>query len=131
MTGPKHMLRAFTLVELMIVVAAVGLLAALAMPGIAKARRTAQTNRCIENQRLIFKSVQRYEIDNNATLRAIKDDGVQIRNTLLTGAYMNPRNSFDCPTSPVKDYDDYLLVYSNNDFITTRCGLEPAAHVLP
>ena len=43
----------FTLVEIMIVVAIIGLLAAIAIPNFMKAREKAQTNSCIANLRQI------------------------------------------------------------------------------
>lgn len=43
----------FTLVEIMIVVAIIGLLAAIAIPSFVKARNTSQQNACINNMRQI------------------------------------------------------------------------------
>jgi prepilin-type N-terminal cleavage/methylation domain-containing protein len=44
---------AFTLVEIMIVVAIIGLLAAMAIPNLVRARQTSQTDACINNLRII------------------------------------------------------------------------------
>lgn len=45
--------KGFTLVEIMIVVAIIGLLAAIAIPSFIKARTNSQTNACINNLRQI------------------------------------------------------------------------------
>ena len=50
----------FTLVEIMIVVAIIGLLAAIAIPNFVKARATSQANACINNLRLIDGAKQQW-----------------------------------------------------------------------
>ena len=53
----------FTLVEIMIVVAIIGLLAAIAIPNFVKARNTSQANACINNMRQIDSAVQQWALE--------------------------------------------------------------------
>lgn len=55
----------FTLVEIMIVVAIIGLLAAIAVPNFIKARNTAQANACINNMRQVDSAIQQWALENN------------------------------------------------------------------
>jgi len=54
----------FTLVEIMIVVAIIGLLAAIAIPNFVRARQTSQTNACINNLRQIDSAKQQWALEN-------------------------------------------------------------------
>ena len=54
----------FTLVEIMIVVAIIGLLAAIAIPNFVKARTTAQTNACIANLKQIQGAIEQWALEN-------------------------------------------------------------------
>ncbi len=54
----------FTLVEIMIVVAIIGLLAAIAIPNFVKARTTSQMNACINNLRQMDGAAQQWALEN-------------------------------------------------------------------
>src|ERR1700755_2053069 len=54
----------FTLVEIMIVVAIIGLLAAIAIPNFVRARTTSQKNACINNLRQLDGAVQQWALEN-------------------------------------------------------------------
>jgi prepilin-type N-terminal cleavage/methylation domain-containing protein len=56
----------FTLVEIMIVVAIIGLLAAIAIPNFVRARETAQTNACINNLRQIDGAIQQWALESGS-----------------------------------------------------------------
>jgi prepilin-type N-terminal cleavage/methylation domain-containing protein len=53
----------FTLVEIMIVVAIIGLLAAIAIPNFVKARTSSQTNACINNLRQMDGAAQEWALE--------------------------------------------------------------------
>jgi prepilin-type N-terminal cleavage/methylation domain-containing protein len=57
----------FTLVEIMIVVAIIGLLAAIAIPNFARARSTTQKNACINNLRQIDGAAQLWALEFGKT----------------------------------------------------------------
>ena len=60
----------FTLVEIMIVVAIIGLLAAIAIPNFVRARTTSQQNACINNLRQYDGAVQQYALENKLSSSA-------------------------------------------------------------
>jgi prepilin-type N-terminal cleavage/methylation domain-containing protein len=53
----------FTLVEIMIVVAIIGLLAAIAIPNFVRARKRAQQTVCINNLRILYDAAQELRLE--------------------------------------------------------------------
>jgi prepilin-type N-terminal cleavage/methylation domain-containing protein len=58
---------AFTLVEIMIVVAIIALLAAIAVPGFLRARKRSQASKILNDLRMIDSAVDQYAIETNKT----------------------------------------------------------------
>ncbi|MCG3176352.1 MAG: Type II secretion system protein G [Candidatus Omnitrophica bacterium] len=57
--------KGFTLVEIMIVVAIIGLLAAIAVPNFVQARNTSRANACVNNLRIIDAAKEQDALENN------------------------------------------------------------------
>ncbi len=106
--------RGFTLVEIMIVVAIIGLLAAIAVPSFIQARNTSRTNACINNLRLIEAAKEQYAMANNLA------DGAAVTQAQIA-TFMRGNVFPKCPASGV--YDEKVVGTS------ATCTI--ANHVLP
>jgi prepilin-type N-terminal cleavage/methylation domain-containing protein len=99
----------FTLVEIMIVVAIIGLLAAIAIPNFIRARTTSQQNACINNLRQIDAAIQEWGLENNASAAAAVT-AVNITPYLGRGTFGSLNNVF-CPLDSTKLFaNSYTIV---------------------
>jgi len=97
---------AFTLVEIMIVVAIIGLLAAIAIPNFVRARTTAQQNACINNLRQIDSAKQQWGLETRQLTNAVpldSDIAPYLRSSSLTNVLCpsgGPTATFDSSYTP-------------------------------
>jgi prepilin-type N-terminal cleavage/methylation domain-containing protein len=110
----------FTLVEIMIVVAIIGLLAAIAIPNFVKARTTSQKNACINNLRQIDGAIQQYALENK------KNAADPVGEANVT-PYL--KNSVTCPAGGTTFADSYTI--SDCQTAPTCRKVTDGSHVLP
>ena len=104
--------------EIMIVVAIIGLLAAIAVPNFVRARRTAQKNVCINNLRQIDGAKQQWALENKKT-------DTDVATTTEVADYLKNSKFPTCPASGA-----YSINAVNTDPTCNKSG-SPELHVLP
>ena len=108
--------RAFTLVEIMIVVAIIALLAAIAVPGFLRARKRSQASRILNDLRLIDAACDQYAIETNKATGAPiwvpdwmnylkKDTALYNTASSVLGTAYGPQTMDSIPQVPSADYD--------------------------
>ncbi|MDX1933558.1 MAG: prepilin-type N-terminal cleavage/methylation domain-containing protein [Capsulimonadales bacterium] len=113
--------RAFTLVEIMIVVLVIGILLAIAVPNFVKARETSRANACITNLKQINSAKQQWAMDNkkNGSDSPVMTDLVGVT---ATAGYL--QSTPTCPSS-----GSYTI--GNIDTLPTCSITAPIAHKIP
>jgi prepilin-type N-terminal cleavage/methylation domain-containing protein len=114
----------FTLVEIMIVVAIIGLLAAIAIPNFIKARTSAQANACINNLRQIDGAKQQWALDMK-TAPTASPAGTDIQ------PYLGRGTNGTLPYCPADSSKGYATSYTTGNLQTPPvCLILPATHFL-
>jgi prepilin-type N-terminal cleavage/methylation domain-containing protein len=109
----------FTLVEIMIVVAIIGLLASVAIPNYMESRRKVQMNVCINNLRQIEGAIERWALETH------KDEGQSVSYSDIRG-YL--KNAVTCPSGGTTFEDSYTITSAGTAPV---CQRKPATHLLP
>jgi prepilin-type N-terminal cleavage/methylation domain-containing protein len=113
----------FTLVEIMIVVAIIGLLAAIAIPNFVKARATSQMNACINNLRQIDAAANQFALENGKKT----GDGFTWPDDLTPFIKLNSATSIPaCPAGGA-----YAIGSVGNTPTCTLSSLTASPHILP
>ena len=108
----------FTLLEIMIIVAIIGLLAALAVPNFLKARATSQRTSCINNIRQIDAAIQQWALELKKPVTATVTE---------TDATPYLKNTVRCPAGGTTFADSYTL---NTVADMPVCKKLPLVHIL-
>jgi prepilin-type N-terminal cleavage/methylation domain-containing protein len=124
MKNIKSRKQGFTLVEIMIVVAIIGLLAAIAIPNFVRARTTSQMNACINNLRQIDGAKQQWALENKAMSTAVP----VISNIQ---PYLGRGSSGTQPFCPADSTTTFATSYTINDCQTAPvCNIVSSTHIL-
>lgn len=109
----------FTLVEIMIVVAIIGMLATIAIPNFVKARNNAQGKACISNLYQINGAIASWSLEMN------KGPGSSVTYNDIS-SYL--QNAVVCPAGGTTFEDSYTLTTVDAQPV---CQRQPATHKLP
>ena len=115
----------FTLVEIMIVVAIIGLLAAIAIPNFVRARTTSQMNACINNLRQIDGAKQQWALENKVSQTA-----TPVASDIQP--YLGRGSAGTQPTCPADSSQTMATSYSIGDVTQApQCQIVTSSHILP
>ena len=118
--------KGFTLIEIMTVVLAMGILLALAIPNFIKYRQTSQAKACQVNLRSLLAAVEEARLERASFINALRDSDGQLNgdvemDDLVSGGFL--KQALTCPA----DGSEYTLSFSDG-VCTVTCGSGKEGH---
>jgi len=141
--------RAFTLVELLVVLAIIAILAALLLPAVSRAKESGRGAACISNLRQVGVALQLYVDENHQSLPVMRDRPVAIgTNQPATNVFpsvetvlrdqLGNTNVLRCPSDRVQLFEQTGSSYAWNNLLNGQraddlkvFGLSFDAHAIP
>jgi prepilin-type N-terminal cleavage/methylation domain-containing protein len=115
----------FTLVEIMIVVAIIGLLAAIAIPNFIRARQKSQQNACINNLRQIDAAINEWALENGQTT------GASVSSVMTVSLYIKLNSNSSVPGCPAGGTYATTTVGATPQVTCSLSSLTDTPHKLP
>ncbi len=120
----RHPVGGFTLVELLVVIATIGILAALLLPALARAKQEAKRIACVSNLRQLGTALQMYAHDDSRQSLSAKVDSEDQDLNWLNKGYLNDPRLFMCPST-----ENYIRTNLAVNRFTKATGFEDLIHL--
>ncbi len=122
--------KGLTIIELLIVFTMLAALLAVAIPFYYETVEATRKKVCIAQQKTLFEAAALYELGEMASLKKIGGQKARL-DELVDKGYIKSNKGFECPSSPVQDYDDYRMIFEGNSLVDIECTLRWDEHKWP
>jgi type II secretion system protein G len=125
----------FTLIELLIVIAIIGILAAIAIPNLLNAVQRGKQKRSMSDMRALATAIEAYAVDNNVYPAAACQTGLWTTATtaLTTGSFTNLSPTYIAVAPKIDGWGSFFLYGSDtpgNNYAIKALGRDKAASTL-